>query len=667
MLTDKKGLTAFHLLILVALSVLTVFLFHPFSTEDSYITYRYAQNLVEGHGFVYNQGEKYLGTTAPFYALLLSFFGFLGFSIPTIGGILSAVSLGLTLIILYLLTLRRSYPWVGFFCGLFVLSSPWFLQTFGSETYFQLLMIISAFYFYDRQEYIPTTVFCALAFLVRADGIIPAGIIFLAYLLENRKFPVKEMALFIALCLPLFIFYYLNFNTLLPGTLGVKQAQYASGLWRKFLPGILHFGKLILRQNIFLYFFIPLILIGGVLILFSRKIWFIITSWAILYTLGYGLLKVSFYHWYPIPLIFLFMLMSGFSIQFLTSVPRFFTEEQQKIQKVRILNLDLQLAIEKFKDISSPWKWAYRFLSLIVISSIILVLWGGVKAYRESYESLPFPKLELYTKAGKWLGENIPPEASIAALEVGYLGYHAQRKVIDLVGLVTPGLSDHLRARDFRWVIGRFKPDYFIYNLEFRGWLEDIIEEPWFGRSYEQIHEMSQTGYPHNLKIFKKVSPLTMTVKKSLIPDIIQDESNVTVGEITEETEIGQTFYCKKNDLSRIKVMLATFNRKNHQDVIFHLKYSPSDKEDIYTETFSASQVLDNVYKSFDFPSIPDSQGKMFCFSFESPLSKPGDAITIWATEADRHGQGTLLINGKESQGDLRFRTYCQDDRYQIE
>ena len=34
-------------------------------TDDAYITYRYARNLADGAGFVYNPGERVLGTTPP--------------------------------------------------------------------------------------------------------------------------------------------------------------------------------------------------------------------------------------------------------------------------------------------------------------------------------------------------------------------------------------------------------------------------------------------------------------------------------------------------------------------------------------------------------------------------------------------------------------------------
>ena len=108
--------------------------------------------------------------------------------------------------------------------------------------------------------------------------------------------------------------------------------------------------------------------------------------------------------------------------------------------------------------------------------------------------------------------------------------------------------------------------------------------------------------------------------------------------------------------------MLATYARENHQDIIFHLKESPSDEKDIYTETFNASSMVDNAYRTFSFPPIPDSKGKMLFFSFESPQSRMGDAITIWSTDKDTYKEGALIRNGKKSDGDLRFITYFSEE-----
>jgi len=43
-----------------------------FRLDDSFITFRYAQNLAAGHGLVYNPGDTTLSTTAPLYAILLA-------------------------------------------------------------------------------------------------------------------------------------------------------------------------------------------------------------------------------------------------------------------------------------------------------------------------------------------------------------------------------------------------------------------------------------------------------------------------------------------------------------------------------------------------------------------------------------------------------------------
>src|SRR4030067_3215000 len=44
----------------------------PRTIDDAYITFRYARNLLAGNGFVFNPGERVLGTTTPLFTLVLS-------------------------------------------------------------------------------------------------------------------------------------------------------------------------------------------------------------------------------------------------------------------------------------------------------------------------------------------------------------------------------------------------------------------------------------------------------------------------------------------------------------------------------------------------------------------------------------------------------------------
>ncbi|HEC35405.1 MAG TPA: hypothetical protein ENI39_02600, partial [Anaerolineae bacterium] len=66
------ALERFLLLVLVLLALAARLVPGPRTVDDAYITFRYARNLVEGRGFVYNLGERVLGTTTPLYTLLLS-------------------------------------------------------------------------------------------------------------------------------------------------------------------------------------------------------------------------------------------------------------------------------------------------------------------------------------------------------------------------------------------------------------------------------------------------------------------------------------------------------------------------------------------------------------------------------------------------------------------
>ena len=66
--------------------------------DDSYIFYAYAKNIVNGHGYVFNFGERVNATTSPLYTLLLSsgylLLRFVPFvTIPLIGHFISAISL----------------------------------------------------------------------------------------------------------------------------------------------------------------------------------------------------------------------------------------------------------------------------------------------------------------------------------------------------------------------------------------------------------------------------------------------------------------------------------------------------------------------------------------------------------------------------------------------
>ena len=75
----------FYLFILLAfIGTIYAFLAYRVDMDDFYITMRYADNIAGGKGWVFNPGERVLGTTTPLLTLLLVFPAFLGIS-PILG------------------------------------------------------------------------------------------------------------------------------------------------------------------------------------------------------------------------------------------------------------------------------------------------------------------------------------------------------------------------------------------------------------------------------------------------------------------------------------------------------------------------------------------------------------------------------------------------------
>jgi len=59
-----------HLLFFGGALLLQVVFFHEQRLDDAYISFRYGQNLATGHGFVFNVGERIMGSTSPGQCLL---------------------------------------------------------------------------------------------------------------------------------------------------------------------------------------------------------------------------------------------------------------------------------------------------------------------------------------------------------------------------------------------------------------------------------------------------------------------------------------------------------------------------------------------------------------------------------------------------------------------
>ncbi len=124
-----------------------------FRLDDSFITYRYARNMANGLGLVYNPGDAVLSTTAPLYAGLLAALSFVIHDFNLLGNLIGTICIGLGGWFIFLLLPRRMPTLRRFWGGLiYVLSSPLWLAL-GMETPLWLVLVLAAVYLVTIQRW----------------------------------------------------------------------------------------------------------------------------------------------------------------------------------------------------------------------------------------------------------------------------------------------------------------------------------------------------------------------------------------------------------------------------------------------------------------------------------------------------------------------------------
>ncbi len=89
--------------------------------------------------------------------------------------------------------------------------------------------------------------------------------------------------------------------------------------------------------------------------------------------------------------------------------------------------------------------------------------------------------LEVHARAGRWIAANTPADAIVATHDVGAVAWFGERRVVDVVGLVTPGMATHLRRSDYRaWLRGELDRRDVTHVAALDEWLPVEGVEPLF-------------------------------------------------------------------------------------------------------------------------------------------------------------------------------------------
>jgi hypothetical protein len=408
--------------------------FSHWAYDDPFITYRYAANLQQGLGFVYNPGERVLSTTTPLFTILLALLGNLWPDLPHLANLLSAFSLAIGGLFLWDLARTWQAPLAGWSGLLLYPTFPLLVSTLGSEIPLYLAFCLGAFAFYARRRYPLTAVCVALAILTRPDGILVAFILVAHYFLWIRRpVPWLALVLFLGLTLPWFAFAWAYFGTPLPATLAVKQHQGAMTISQRFAPGLLTIFREYVRWP---YLLEAGLAVAGMASMFRRAHqWALFLAWTMLYFLAYSALGVSRYFWYYAPLVPGLIVLLG-------------------------------LGISGIREIFPSHRITFFYIATL---ALLLYLVPAQAYDLGQLRQRPDNRLVIYEVVGEWLRDYTPPQASVGTLEAGLIGYYSQRRMIDFAGLIQPQVSNQLTAHTTYedaalWAVEHYRPDYLVLH-----------------------------------------------------------------------------------------------------------------------------------------------------------------------------------------------------------
>lgn len=150
-----------------------------FTIDDAYISFRYAQNLVDGNGLVYNVGERVEGYTNFLWVILIAFLLKVGVPIPASVKIMGLLALGFSLWATYQIAKSLTNQWVAILSVSFCVTYPHLVvaSVEGLETPLFVALMLTLLWLLLRQPVRLSTataigIVLALLAMTRPDGLL---------------------------------------------------------------------------------------------------------------------------------------------------------------------------------------------------------------------------------------------------------------------------------------------------------------------------------------------------------------------------------------------------------------------------------------------------------------------------------------------------------------
>lgn len=394
------------------------------ATEDFFITLRFAENIARGRGFVYNPGERVLGTTTPLYTLALALASRIGANPILAGKSANILADGVTVYLIAAIARLLGRPRVGLLAALLYAfaSTPVNFSIGGMETGLVTLAVAGAIYSFVADRPRAMFVWLAFLFLLRIDGLLLAVLLAAGWLLRQRT-PIKARIRTLAtaawpgllLAAPWPIFAWLYFGSPVPVSIVAKLAVYGRMVPER-MPNLDAFVTQFwagLPQKALLIGFVA----GAARHLRDGRlaaplVWLFVYYGAMLVS------KVPAFGWYFMPPLPLYYLVAALGVGWVWTWCT--------------------------KPLGKPARLEGAVLSGIAILTLALV-WH-LRSIERDIAKAQRTEDDVRLPIGLWLRDNARPADRVLLEPIGYIGYYSRLPVLDMIGLVSPEVLPSYRA-----------------------------------------------------------------------------------------------------------------------------------------------------------------------------------------------------------------------------
>jgi hypothetical protein len=188
--------------------------------------------------------------------------------------------------------------------------------------------------------------------------------------------------------------------------------------------------------------------------------------------------------------------------------------------------------------------------------------------------------------------------------------------------------------------------DYVVWRkYASKDYLADL--RAYLDKNYEEVRQ----GFYVSSDLARECHTLEFYPKTNIPPQ-------VPTGELVQGTRFTQTFVSECAGMSRLDLYLASYARDNSSSVAIRLTDTETHQR-VFERVISGSDIADDEWHKFAFEPVSDSKGKQYRVVMIGLDGQPGNAITIWRSQADVFPGGKASTNDIPIDADLVFQYGC--------